>query len=72
VNRDTNTQSFSLADEEIRLEAGWDEPANGFRLKSVPIHLAAVPRAIDSELANHISVPPISTTPAGPRETPKK
>ncbi len=40
------------ADEEIRLEACWDKPANGFRLKSVPIALAAVARAIDSELAD--------------------
>ena len=40
------------ADEEIRLEACWDKSANGFRLKSVPIHLATVTRAIDSELAD--------------------
>ena len=39
--------------ETVRLEASWSTEANGFRLRRVPIHLAAVARAINSELANH-------------------
>jgi len=41
------------ADEVIRLDADWDKSVNGYRLKSVPIDLAAVARVIDSELADH-------------------
>ena len=41
------------ADNEVYLDASWNKAANGFRLKSVPINLAAVARTIDSELADH-------------------
>ncbi len=39
--------------ESVRLEARWSTEAKCFRLSRVPIDLAAVARAIDSELADH-------------------
>lgn len=40
------------SDEPVRLEAGWSDSAVGFQIKTVPIGLAIVARAIDAAMAN--------------------